>query len=326
MLVNLIEPLKWRDEWPIRIRGGFLGLAVGDALGLPWETMGKEVVRAQFHGAMIGGGTWNRPRGTWSDDTSQALALADSLASYGPDPLKAAEALIVWYFEGKYTLDGKVFDIGLTTLKAIKALAGGVKPPKSGVKRATCGSLMRSFPVSVYTLCMSLDEAVRITHDFSAITHSHPLSMMSCGLYTVIIRALFAGYRLREAVKAASEALNWYYVGRPVWGEYARFFSYLWREKELLKEPREGSCFAPDALRGALWSLLTTNNFRDAVIAAIRLGGDTDTLGAITGSLAGAYYTVEAIPSKWITSLRGRDLIEGIVEKYIRVVKERCGK
>ncbi len=303
-----------------------MGLAVGDALGLPWESLGKDEVRAGFRGVMIGDGTWNKPRGTWSDDTSQALALADSLASYGPDPLRAADALVAWYYNGKYTPDGEVFGIGYTTFKAIRALAKGVKPPKSGVKRATCGSLMRSFPVSAYTLCMSLDEAVRIAHDFSAITHSHPLSMMSCGLYTVIVRALFAGYGLREAVKAAGEALNWYYVGRPLWGEYARFFSYLWREEELLKEPREGSCFAPDALRGALWSLLTTNNFRDAVTAAIRLGGDTDTLGAITGSLAGAYYTVEAIPSKWITSLRKRDLIEDIVEKYIRAFKERCRK
>ncbi len=184
--------------------------------------------------------------------------------------------------------------------------------------------LVCSFPVSVYTLCTPLSDAIRIAHNFSAITHSHPLSMMACGLYTVIVRAIFAGYNLEEAVRVAGEALRWYYVGRAEWRNYVWFFSYLWRKEELLKEPEEGSCFAPHALHGALWSLLTTNTFRDAVEAAIRLGGDTDTLGAITGSLAGAYYTVKAIPDKWITSLRRKDLIEDIIKKYVNATKKKC--
>ena len=299
-------------------------MAVGDALGLPWEFKGKGVVRASWDGSMVGYGTWGMPPGTWSDDTGQALALADALARHGLSLEAFGRSLLAW-LRGEYMPDGAVFDIGVTTSKALMALAEGVPPTRSGVNSPSCGSLMRAYPLATYTACLPLDEALEAAHRFSAVTHAHPLAEMACGLYTAAVRALLAGLNPRDAVDAATHVLGSRYARSPRYGPWVREFNYLLKGVEgLEKEPEEGSCYAPETLYGALWSLTHSRSFREALEKAVGLGGDTDTLGAVAGSLAGTHYGEDSIPREWVGSLRRRDLLEEVLERFVNAVERAC--
>ncbi|MEB3851472.1 MAG: ADP-ribosylglycohydrolase family protein [Desulfurococcales archaeon] len=323
-LGRLEAPLEWGEAWAARIRGGMLGLAVGDALGLPWELKSGEEVRRGFRGEMVGGGTWGVPAGTWSDDTSQTLALVDTLASDGADPEAFVGRLLLWLREGRYTPDGVAFNVGPTTLRVLEAIAGGASLEGAAAMRPSCGSLMRCFPVAAYTLCSPLGEAVGVAHRMSAATHAHPLAMMACGLYTVVIRGVFAGLTLGESVAAAGEALHRLYSGGR-WGRYARRFRYLEDPAALAAErPRRAVCEASKMLRAALWSVLSTRSLREALVEAVRLGGDTDTVAAIAGSVAGAYYGPDSIPPGWLSVLRARALVEDAAARLASTVRGRC--
>ena len=317
VLEKIWGSLRWRDDWESRIIGGVLGLAVGDALGLPWEFMERSEVEARFRGVMVGGGSWDRPPGTWSDDTGQTLALIDAIARGGGIE-DVARALLEW-FEGRY---GPVFDVGLTTRRALERLASGVSPEESGVKRPSCGSLMRSYPASVYSLCMPLEEALDYVHRVGRITHSHPASVLATGLYTIVVRGLFAGLSLRESVAAAGEALRILYTWAPK--DVRKAFRYLFNWRDTLRDPGRGSCFAPNTLRAALWSVATGKNFREAVVKAVMLGDDTDTVAAIAGSLAGTIYGATSIPRDYLETLQRRELVESRARLLARLVREKC--
>ncbi len=325
-LESLEGPLSWSGTWRDRILGGMLGLAVGDALGLPWEFRRGDEIEWEFTGDMVGGGTWGMPPGTWSDDTAQALALIDTLVSEGPDPRAFLERLLEWYRLGKYTVDGMVFDIGFTTRRALEAFESGVPPERAGARVPSCGGLMRCFPIPVYTLCDRLETALDVAHRMCAATHAHPVAMMACGLYTIIVRGVFAGLSLRDAVAAAGEAVDKIYSSGE-WAGYARRFRYLESVERLASErPEEAECEASKMLRAALWSVLSTDSFEEALVNAVKLGGDTDTVAAIAGSIAGAYYGVNAIPSRWLSKLRGRSLVEEAAHRLASTLKARCGE
>jgi ADP-ribosyl-[dinitrogen reductase] hydrolase len=317
-------PLRWSEGWRSRILGGLLGLAVGDALGLPVEFSSPEELREKPVRDMVGGGWWGKPAGTWSDDTALALATADALASSGLSLEGVARAFLAWYLEGEYTPDGDVFDVGNTTRSALQALARGAPPDASGVESASCGSLMRIFPASAYTLCLPIGEALRWVHAISRITHSHPLAEMACGLYTAVVRGIFAGMDKWGAVEEARGLLEGYYSGSQRYRRYASRYSYFRDPRLLLEPPEEASCGAPEMLRASLWALLRGGGFRETVLLAVNLGGDTDTVGAVAGSLAGAYYGLESIPGTWLSRLRGSRLAMGIASRLVDAVRRAC--
>ena len=282
------------------------GLAVGDALGVPVEFR----PRGSFHvTGMQGCGTHNQPPGTWSDDTSLTLCLADSL-SRGFDLSGIARNFVRWYDEGAFTAHGDVFDIGISTSKAISRLKSGAAPEKAGCTGADengNGALMRIAPLALYIAGKPGTERFNITKAVSSITHAHPWSVAACFIYVEYLRKLLAGLDKNAAYKELQTDFQdrCPYIDS---GALARFDRILRDDVSALPESsiRSGG-FVIDTLEAALWCFLTTSNYADAVLEAVNLGDDTDTTAAVTGALAGLFYGLDAIPAGWLQTLAGTD-------------------
>ncbi len=298
------------DDRPLAL---ILGVAVGDALGVPVEFR----QRGTFHvTGMQGHGTHDQPAGTWSDDTSLTLALADGLL---PDDVNLggiARRFIEWYDRAAYTPHGRVFDAGGTTVEAIRRLKRGVAPEKAGgtdERDNGNGSLMRIAPLTFYMSGMrKAEERFRIVRDVSSITHGHEWSVAACCIYVEMLNRL----RMGSAGKAAYEALREDFargvpfIGRDTLGRFGRL---LENDIGTLPESeiRSGG-FVIDTLEAAFWCFLTTDNYRDAVEKAVNLGDDADTTGAVTGALAGLAYGLDGIPREWREQLAAHDEVRRI--------------
>lgn len=252
-----------------RLKDAVYGFAVADALGVPFEFKWKGRFECTD---MVGYGSWNRPRGTWSDDTSMTLATCDSIRILGRvDSRDIMERFQAWFRHGKYAIDGDVFDVGNTVSGALERYDGtdpicGIDDPQQNGN----GALMRILPLAF------TDADDNAISDVARITHGHSLSTGYCIEYVRIARSLLRG----ESVA----------------------FQYT--------EPVKSSGFVRDTFNAVMYSLSSSSSYRDAVLTAVNLGNDTDTVAAITGGLAGIIYGYGAIPSDWIEKLRGKDLID----------------
>lgn len=254
------------------LRDCVYGQAVGDALGVPYEFELRGTFRCV---GMVGQGSHGKPAGTWSDDTSMALALCDSYRRLGRiDCDDIRRRFLRWYREGAYTVDG-VFDVGTTTARALEAGRG-----RAGDRDNGNGSLMRTVPLA---FADATDDEVRAV---SAITHAHPVSVEACVGMVRIARALLAGASIADA--AGEKA---HLAGIPA-----------------SSIPSGG--YVLDTFDASLWCLLNTESYAECVLAAVNLGDDADTTAAVAGALAGIVYGREGIPGEWLDALRGKDIIE----------------
>lgn len=158
-----------------------LGTAIGDALGLPVQFLDRDVIAKNPVTTMVGHGQFDVPAGTWSDDSSLSLCLAESLCN-GYDLNNIANNFIKWMFEGYWTPFNKTFDIGNTTYSAIMNLRNGISPHLAGMDRERDngnGSLMRILPLVPYTLKMEAETRFRIIGEVSSLTHRHPRSILA---------------------------------------------------------------------------------------------------------------------------------------------------
>ncbi|MDR2483369.1 MAG: ADP-ribosylglycohydrolase family protein [Treponema sp.] len=279
-----------------------LGLAVGDALGVPVEFRPRGSFRVD---GVQGYGTHNQPPGTWSDDTSLTLCLADSLSrGFSPDDI--ARNFIRWRDEAAFTAHGAVFDIGISTAKAISRLKSGAAPDQAGcagVNENGNGSLMRIAPLVFYLTGRPEAERFQITRTVSSITHAHPWSVAACFIYLEYLRKLASG---TDKTAAYTELRRDFqggipYIAPDTLGKFARIL-----RTDIIALPetsiRSGG-FVIDTLEAAFWCFLTTDSYRDAVLKAVNLGDDTDTTAAVTGALSGLIYGVDAIPAEWLDAL-----------------------
>ena len=306
------------DDRPLAL---ILGVAVGDALGVPVEFK----KRGTFHvTSMQGYGTHHQPPGTWSDDTSLTLALADNLLAdgYRPDLECIAWGFTEWYDKAAYTPYGKVFDVGNATAAAIKRLKKGVAPEKAGgadERDNGNGSLMRVAPLAFYMFGIrDAEERFRIVRDVSSITHAHEWSVAACYIYVEMLNKLRMG---RKKKAAYAELREDFARGVPFISKttLAKFVRILENDISLLpEEDIRSSGFVIDTLEAALWCFLTTDNYKDAVLKAVNLGEDTDTTGAVTGALAGLAYGLGSIPREWLDQLAGREEIQRIAIRMPR--------
>ncbi len=318
-------------ELAYRVYSGVLGAVVGDAVGVPFEFMSREeageAAASLSPESLPGGGTWGQPPGVWSDDGALVLASGDALARYGASLEALAEAFLAWYTRGAYMPEGiEVFDVGNTTREALERLLSGVPPSRSGSRRASCGSLMRIYPVSAYTLCDPRPRAYEFVAGASRITHDDPEAVAACLLYSEAVWATLRGAAPLEAVAAAGEALRRLpAAGIP--GPVARLYSYLGDPEALASLDPGGvraSCRASETLKAALWAYLNSDSYFSTIVNAISLGGDTDTVAAIAGALAGTHYGARSIPPAWREGLRSRNLVESIARRLGETVEARC--
>ena len=291
-----------------RARGVMLGLAVGDALGATLE-FGPRIERiADFHREMIGGGVFGLSPGQFTDDTSMALALSKSLLVCRKwDPLDAARRFLSWYRTGEYSSTGTCFDIGITTRQALERFERTGDPFSGSTDERSSGngSLMRLAPIALFTLDSSEAEAVRIAREQSRLTHAALQCVDACDYFVQLLRStlLGGGHPL--------ELGRW--SGHP---DIERAKTAYWGGRE--RQSLRSSGYVVDTLECALAAVAGTATFEDAVVQAVNLGGDADTIGAITGALAGAKYGASSIPKRWLKPLAWREELEAIALNLVQ--------
>ncbi len=290
--------------------GSFFGLVVGDALGASVEFKKRgtfEVVKD-----MRAGGPHGLDAGFWTDDTSMALCLAESLTEKGFKLQDQLERYLKWYREGYLSSTGSCFDIGANTARSLEYYEEKQKLPPKRDRAAGNGSIMRLAPVPIY-FKDDFKEAVKYSGESSLTTHNNQMAVDSCrylgGLLQQFINARIEmeAFKIKVIKDTAVDLDLDERVIAAVNGAFKK-------EKNQIKS--DG--FVINTLEASLWSLLNSDSFEAAVLKAVNLGDDADTVAAVTGQLAGAYYGYEAIPDKWLNKVADYDLLQKIAEKLYK--------
>lgn len=305
-----------------QLRAALLGLAVGDALGVPVEFQSRPARRQDPVVHMREYGTHHQPAGTWSDDASLTFCLAQAIAD-GFSVGKVAEYSRRWYYENLWTPHGRVFDIGITTREALSRLqsdpdlilAGGTDEYSNGN-----GALMRILPLAFYQEDAPLAERFELIRQVSAITHGHIRSAVACLLYLEMARHLRAGHTPANAYAAMCQQAPAQLRELNISAAEIAQFDYLLtgRLADLPVQIIRSGGYVLHTLEASLWCLLRHETYAETVLAAVNLGDDTDTTGAVTGGLAGLYYGEAAIPSEWLAVLARRADIEDLAHRMVR--------
>jgi ADP-ribosylglycohydrolase len=300
-----------------RILGALWGSLVGDALGVPAEFKDRATVQLDPIKEMREFGTHRQPRGTWSDDSSLLLCTADSLLNHEFSLADMGVQFVRWMNEGLWTAHGDVFDIGVTTGKALRRIAkgmpaeqaGGVHPDSNGN-----GSLMRIMPAVLRFAGEPIESFSGRLEKVSSITHAHARSRMACVFYGLMVRHLLSGRQPEAALDCARTEFKVWYEKSP---ELSQFRHILEDDLVFLSDDEVASTgYVLHTLHASLWCLLTAQNFHDCVLKAVNLGGDTDTTGCVTGGLAGVAYGMKSIPADWVQQLAGKDEVETLFHKF----------
>jgi len=306
-------------DLPEKVKSVLLGVAVGDALGVPVEFMNRDDIRRNPVTDMRGYGTYNLPPGTYSDDSSLTFCLAEALAD-GYDLHAIARNFVKWKEENYWTARGMMFDIGIATAQAIGRLAAGAHPDEAGGTGEDSngnGSLMRIAPLLFYIRGMPAERRFEITREVSSLTHGHIRSVVACHYYLEYARLLFDGAGLFEAYGTLQATVPEILESMGVHPVETALFSRLLHGNihELPEDEIQSTGYVLHTLEASVWCLLTTGSYRDAVLKAVNLGLDTDTTGAVTGGLAGLYYGLDSIPAEWRQQLARHDDIQALAER-----------
>jgi ADP-ribosylglycohydrolase len=286
------------------------GVAVGDAVGVPYEFRDRNSIAKQPATDMRGYGTYNLPPGTWSDDSSLTFCLAEAL-THGFSLESIAENFKKWLYENYWTPYGNVFDAGITTREAIYRLKTGCQPENAGgmyEDENGNGSLMRILPLLFYTHNLQTGERYKFAKQVSSITHAHIRSVIACFYYLEFARCLLDSTDKFSVYKQLQSWVPDFLKTNNINEKEIEIFHRLLKDDISLLAPDEiySSGYVLHSLEASVWCILTTNNYKDAVLKAVNLGSDTDTTAAITGGLAALLYGYENIPAKWVAQLARR--------------------
>lgn len=271
-----------------RAQGALLGLAIGDAVGTTLEFKRRDSYAPLDD--MIGGGPFGLAAGQWTDDTSMALCLADSLLARGDiDEHDLMQRFVRWWRDGENSPTGKCFDIGTTTREALGRFVSSGNPVAgdTGERTAGNGSIMRLAPVALFWQRDGARARTAARRQGST-THRHPATLDACDwLAASLVEAVRTGSR--DAALAMDTP-----VSTP---EIASVLAGSWRTKRRAEISSSG--YVAHTLEAALWAVGHASDFRDAVLRAVNLGDDADSVGAVAGQLAGAIWGAAAIPPEW---------------------------
>jgi len=296
-----------------------LGVAVGDALGVPVEFKPRSYFKENPVSTMQEYGTHHQVKGTWSDDTSLTLCLAESIIE-GLDLNRLSDKFIAWKNDNYWTAHGWVFDIGIGTRVAIERLENGEMPELAGgfdEMDNGNGSLMRILPLIIHIKDLEIDDRYLWTKRVSSLTHAHVRSIMACFYYLEFAKKIIDGDDKFQAYEQLQTEVAFYFESLKINPfEVQKFGRLLFDDiSKLREEDIKSSGYVMDTLEAAIWCILTTNSYKEAILKAVNLGNDTDTTGAVTGGLAGLIYGIENIPLDWINVLARREDILALVAK-----------
>ncbi|HAO27107.1 MAG TPA: hypothetical protein DCQ68_04270 [Chryseobacterium indologenes] len=303
-----------------KVKGGIMGVCIGDALGVPVEFKSREYLKKFPVTTMQEFGSHHQPKGTWSDDSSMTLCLAEELTK-GYDLEKIGQSFVQWVKFGHWTAHGRLFDIGNTTREAIGRLIRGESAEFSGnvfEEDNGNGSLMRILPLAFYLKDEEdLEKLHKTVKEVSTITHGHFRSVFACFEYVLFAMQLMKGKSKAEAYKYMQDiALEYAEKQHFSINEVERFQRVLKYDISTYSEAEiKSGGYVLHSLEASLWCFLNSESYSEAVLKAVNLGEDTDTTGAVTGGLAGIFYGFENIPQEWISELARKDDIEKLSGK-----------
>ena len=295
------------------VRSLLLGLAVGDALGVPYESSSRHTLERNPVEDLVDDASFHYKKGTWSDDSALSFCLAEMLT--GPwDLTRLADCFIEWKENGYWSATGTAFSVGKGTSLAIERLKSLRKTPiEAGLRRERDngnGSLMRILPLVFAVQDRSPGKREQMVTEVSSLTHAHRRAILACNFCVELALAILKGasiHRAYEQTRLAfgerhGEEAEAVHLARILDGSLASCSS----------RDITSTAYVIDTLESALWSLLATDNYRAACLAAVNLGGDTDSVTSIVGGLAGLAYGVESIPDTWLEALARRSDIEDL--------------
>lgn len=307
------------------------GLAAGDAIGVPVEFVHREKLAENPVKDMRPGGTHNQLAGTWSDDTSMTICLMDSMSRTGRiDYSDIMSNFVRWYEAGEFTAHGETFDIGNTSAAAIHKFMDGVDPMECGGRGEGDngnGSLMRIAPMALWIARhpgATMEESMDMIHKVSALTHAHPRSMMACGLYVLVLLYVLQGRDIKDAIRTGLNHGMEYYQKQPEYKkEIIKYNPMMMESFSGMPESKiKSGGYVVDTLAASMWCLLNSENYKECILKAVNLGSDTDTVGAVTGAVAGLAYGFDSIPKRWLNkSLKGRSILDKICENFAEALE-----
>lgn len=302
------------------IRAAIFGHVIGDALGAPVEFAARQALQQHPVTEMIGGGNRGYPPGAWSDDSSMTLCALESLIQCkGFDGEEMMGRFARWVEDGYMTPAGSAFGIGQTTFAAIcRFLCDEDSPVYGGVREKDNGngSLMRMLPVVLFNyFCRPHEpdaQKLETVYQASRLTHAHGRSLVACGIYAFIAGELLDKPASSSVLQGLGKA-SAFYRNHAEYPHFARLFSGEF--SALPVEEIKSSGYVVDTLEAALWCLLNSGTYGGCVLKAVNLGGDTDTIAAIAGGLAGMLYGEAALPERWLAQLASGRMIDGLCRK-----------
>jgi ADP-ribosyl-[dinitrogen reductase] hydrolase len=289
-----------------KAKGTFIGLAIGDALGAPVQFKKRGSFKITYY---TSGGRYKVKVGEYTDDTAMALCLGDSLLRKGFDLKDQLDTYLKWLEDGLFSSKHKAFDIGQTVFRSLSNYKrkGDLISPLRNEKFSGNGSIMRLAPVVIY-FHTDFEKAVFYSGESSKTTHSSPIAVDSAKLLGAILWWFINGSK-KDEVLAKIQKLSFHPALSDITGG-----SFLHKKEDEIKS----SGYAIDTLEAALWCFYNTNSFEKGLIKAVNLGDDADTVGAVYGQIAGAYYGIDNIDEKLIRPVKNHELILQMAENLYK--------
>lgn len=286
--------------------GSFKGLAIGDALGAPVEFLPRWSFRkvTDYRRAI----RFGLNPGEWTDDTIMALCLGEALIeNNGYNSYTVMDKYLDWYKNGYNSPNGRCFDIGIQTQKSLKKYSK--KPSLNPVTTsAGNGTIMRLAPAAIVSLSLDDNDSKRLYSESAIDTHNSTEAALATQLFGFLLKNLLQGKTPEDAIQDANGLVNHTVVENIV------------QDMLFTNEKNAGNGgYVVDTLCTAWWCFTTTSSFEEAVLKSVNMGGDADTIAAVTGQLSGAYYGNSNIPEKFTSKLYRSEYFEELTKNLLQV-------
>ena len=302
-----------------QVIGGLIGNAAGDALGLPVEFKSREDLKGIPVLEMQGFGSYLVAPGTWSTNTSMVIALMESIRECGKvNQSDILHKLSRWLYLGDYTVGSEIINSNATVTLSIDRFKKGYTPDECGDAfefASDNGALTRILPIAF--LCYNYNIQGKHRYDLvkrvTRLTHATEKCILANMIFVNYACYLLEGYYPAVALQKIQKE-DYSFFSEACVDSFSRILKM--NLAELPEEEIQSNSDVIESLEATIWSLVTTRNFEQAVIKAVNLGHDTDTIGALTGGLAGLYYGMQGIPRRWLDKLKRLPELETIAEGF----------
>lgn len=315
-----VEPLEIDNDFLLRygrIIGGIFGFIIGDMLGVPVEFSSRDDRINDPVEELRAYGVYNQPFGSWSDDTSLMLCLIDGLSTDDLDET-VRHNMIDFIDNGGFTPTGKVFDVGNSTRLAIERMKKGIPMDScggKGIRDNGNGALMRILPMAFIAGKLDINELSEKVCKISSYTHAHDISKVACLIYVLFASRLLEGDSIDVAYDHAISDIKRCWNKSVLPREFSRIV-----DKTVVRcsaEEISSTPYVVDTLEAVIWCVTNNKSYKDTVLSAVNLGGDTDTIAALSGGLAGVSYGYQELPVEWIQAVKDKKRIYQMIKKFI---------